>query len=491
MKLITTIIFIIIFLTNCQIDTSQEPVLKVEKEEKIKLIDQYVTQLAKQDHFSGNILVAKNGLIHLKKAFGYAHLGFKIKNTVDTKFNYASIGKSFTAILIFQLLEKGQLSLSDTLGKYLPDYPNKTIREQVTIKQLLTHRSGVPNIFGNETYLKSSKSQYRSLHDFATIYEQSPMESLPNKQFSYRNTNYILLGRIIEKIVNKPYNEHLQTAILDPLKMSNTGNFDQDHVIPNMAEGYTLSGLHPNKYQLNTFMGTVKGNSAGGGYTTLEDLFLFTKALKNYSLLDSTQTALFTHPMDSVSHYGYGMQFPYPNTANIYGHSGGHFGIGAEWSIYRKEGYTIILLTNRDVDQGFLEMRFYIQQLLSGATPSLQAYFFTKKIIATYLGLGYDKALELIHSDLSKVSEAGLNAKGYEYIKRGQLKKAIDLFKLECTAFPTSSNAFDSLGEAYLKNDNLTLALINYQKSLSLDPTNKHAETIVIQLKRGAPLTSE
>ncbi|WP_083574840.1 tetratricopeptide repeat protein [Tenacibaculum mesophilum] len=194
--------------------------------------------------------------------------------------------------------------------------------------------------------------------------------------------------------------------------------------------------------------------------------------MKDYKLLNKEYTKLFTTPLKKDSYYGYGMQFPNPKEGNIYGHSGGHYGVGSEWRVYKQEGYTVIILANKDANKGFLDVRYFIEKTISGNTPKLDNYFFTKKVIKTYLNSGFKKAKAMIKGSKFKLSEIELNTKGYEMIKRGFYEKAIDLFTLEVFFFPESYDAYDSLGEAYMKDGQIRKAIKNYQKSLEINPEN-------------------
>ncbi|AZJ35434.1 serine hydrolase [Tenacibaculum singaporense] len=435
---------------------------------KITQIANYLDSL---DGFSGAVLIAKNDSIIFKKAYGYAHIGHKVKNNTKTKFSYASIGKSFTAVAIFQLIQEGKLSLQDNIGKYLPNYANKVARDSVTIELLLKHRSGLPNYFHSEKFLNTSKEQFRTMESLTNLYENEPLEFKPNQQFAYRNTNYIILGRIIEAITKIPYEKYIEEHIFSIANMKNTGNYDIDLTIENAAENYTLSDLFPNQLQKTIFMGSVKGSPAGGGYSNVDDLYQFSKAFKNNKLLDTKYTNMMkNNPKNDW--YGYGMQFAGAKNSGIYGHSGGHYGTGAEWRIFEKQNYTVILLTNKDLDQGFFDARFFIEKTISGTTPKLDNYFFTKDVAKICLNQGLQQAKKVVKNSNFKLSQINLNAKGYEMIKRGFYKKAIDLFTLEVFSFPESYDAYDSLGEAYMKNGQIRKAIKNYQKSLEINPEN-------------------
>ncbi|WP_417785265.1 serine hydrolase [Tenacibaculum sp.] len=441
------------------------------KDKKTTQIANYLDSL---DGFSGTVLIAKNDSILFKRAYGFAHIGHKVENNTETKFSYASIGKSFIAVAIFQLIQEGKISLQDNIGKYLPNYANKTARDSVTVELLLKHRSGLPNYFHSEKFLNTSKEQFRTIESLTNLYENEPLEFKPNQQFAYRNTNYIVLGRIIEAITKMPYEKYIEEHIFSIANMQNTGNYNIDLTIENAAENYTLSDLFPNQLQKTIFMGAVKGGPAGGGYSNVDDLYQFSKAFKNNQLLNAKYTDMMKKEPKN-DWYGYGMQFAGAKGSGIYGHSGGHYGTGAEWRVFEKQNYTVILLTNKDLDQGFFDARFFIEKTISGTTPKLNNYFFTKEVVKTCLDQGLQQAKKVIKNSSFKLSEINLNAKGYEMIKRGFYKKAIDLLTLEVLYFPKSYDAYDSLGEAYMNDGQKKKAIENYQKSLDLNPENTNA----------------
>jgi CubicO group peptidase (beta-lactamase class C family) len=442
------------------------------QDNKVREIVNYLDSL---EGFSGAVLISKNDSILLQKSYGFAHLGHKVKNNTDTKFSYASVGKSFTAVAIFQLIQAGKLSLDDPIGKFLPNYPNKIVRDSITIKLLLTHRSGLPDYFYSDKFLNTSKDKFRTIESLTNLYENEPLEFKPNEQFSYRNTNYIMLGRIIETVSKMSYDDYIKKHIFSIANMQNTGNFDIDHIIENEAENYTLSDVYPNQLQKTFFMSAVKASSAGGGYTTINDLYKFALAFKNNKLLNADYTN-FMKKKPENDWYGYGMQFAGIKGSGIYGHSGGHFGVGVEWRIFEKQNYTVILLTNKDLDQGFLDARFFIEKTIAGSTPKLNNYFYSKKVINTCLNKGIEEAKIVIKESKLELSEDELNAKGYEMIKRGFYKKAIDIFSLEILSFPKSYEAYDSLGEAYMMDGQINKAIENYKKSLKLNPENTNAK---------------
>jgi len=452
--------------------------------EKMNTIAHYLEALTQRDAFSGAVLIVKDGKVLLEKAYNYAHLGFKVPNTVDTKFGIASMGKMFTSVAIMQLVEKGKLSLEDKVGKILPNYPHKRVREEVTIHHLLTHTSGMPNFMTRDFY-KTSKEQYRVLEDFSPLYQTKPLLFAPGKRFSYTNSGYLVLGLIIEKLSGKKYDEYLQEHIFKITNMKNTGNFDTDHPVENCAVGYTQSDVYPSNWKSNWFMGAVKGGPAGGGYTTLQDLFLFAQGLQSQLFLSKENVEILTTPKSGNKNwdYGYGFQCFSPNKQRVVGHSGGHWGVGSELRIFTELGYTVVLLTNRDLEAGFLEARYFIQDQLVGVTSTTRSYFFTKKVMEAVQEKGLEAGKKMIKTNSVELSERALNGRGYQLLKQKKYLQAIDMFRLEVATFPQSYDAYDSLGEAYMKSGNIPLAIKHYKKSLTLNPKNENAIRRLAKMK--------
>lgn len=452
-------------------------------EDSIQRIKNYIEKLHHQDKFSGVVLIAKDDKVVLKESYGYAHIGFKIPNKLTTKFSFASIGKTFTAIAILQLMENNQLSLDDTVGKYLSDYPNETVKNTVTIQQLLNHTSGIPN-YMNTKYYESSKDLYRDIDDLASLYQNEPLAFTPGTKYAYTNSGYLILGLIIEKITGQKYDDYIKKHIFDVAKVDNTGNFNRDHPITNAAEGYTLSETQPNSWRINTLLGAVKGSPAGGGYTTVDDLYTFVNALLDHKLLNKETLSLLINRIKPDAMYGNGMQFFESNGHQIFGHSGGHYGVGTEWSVYRDLGYKVIILTNRDAEQGFYDVRYFIRKQLTGSTPFIESYFFTDKVIKIAVKDGYLSAKELINKADTKLFESSLNYKGYQLLSQKRYQLAIELFKLQTLSFEDSYDAYDSLAEAYMKAGNTKLAIEYYTQSLKLNPRNTNAINQLAKLKK-------
>ncbi|GHF92101.1 serine hydrolase domain-containing protein [Thalassotalea marina] len=456
---------------------------QVSVDENIKAIKSYIETLHQQDKFSGVVLITKDDNIVLKESYGYAHIGLSVANKPSTKFSFASIGKTFTAIAILQLLEQKKLSLSDTVGKFLPNYPNEVVRNSVTIQQLLNHTSGIPN-YMTAKYYESSKDLYRNIDDLASLYQNEPLNFTPGAKFSYTNSGYVILGLIIEKLSGEQYDDYIKSHIFDVAGIVNTGNFDRDHPVADAAQGYTLSDIKPNNWRINTLLGSVKGGPAGGGFTTVDDLNAFVKALLSHKLLSKDTLPILLNRTSPEASYGNGMQFFESNGHQIFGHSGGHFGVGTEWSVYKDLGYKVFLLTNRDAEQGFYDVRYFIRKQLTGSTPFIESYLFTNEVIDVALNKGFSSAKELVNKGDIKLFESTINYKGYQLLSQKKFQLAIEMFNFQVMYFSDSFDAYDSLAEAYMEAGQIDLAIKNYQHSLKLNPQNKNAIDQLEKLKK-------
>jgi CubicO group peptidase (beta-lactamase class C family) len=234
------------------------------------------------DAFSGVVLIARRGEPLLRKAYGLADREHNVPNTPDTKFNLGSIGKSFTQAAIQRLIADGKLSASDTLGKFLPDYPNADARRKVTVQHLLDHRGGISDFFGEE-YVNTPRDRIRSLQDYLPLFEHKPLEFEPGTQEQYSNGGYVLLGLIIEKVSGKNYFDFVKQTVFDPSGMKDSGWYFSDEIVPNRAVGYThrwnsLREEDSPELRSNILAQPGRGSSAGGGYSTADDLLKYAMA---------------------------------------------------------------------------------------------------------------------------------------------------------------------------------------------------------------------
>jgi CubicO group peptidase (beta-lactamase class C family) len=215
-------------------------------------------------------------------------------NNLETAFNLGSINKIFTQIAIMQLAAAGKLNPDSTLGKYWPDYPNKEVGRKVTIRQLLRHTSGIGgNIF--DAPASGNRNDIRRLPDYLPLFANAPMQFEPGTRNAYSNAGYVVLGLLVERLSGENYYSYVRKHVFEPAGMSRTGSFAVDSLPPNTAIGYTRGDedappgapVHPNASEL-----PGRGSSAGGGYSTAQDLMKFLKALRERRIANGPPAGL-------------------------------------------------------------------------------------------------------------------------------------------------------------------------------------------------------
>ncbi|MBN1213779.1 MAG: beta-lactamase family protein [candidate division Zixibacteria bacterium] len=328
---------------------------KMTDDEMVAYLKDFLDKLTSEDKFSGAVLVAKDDRILFKNAYGKACLRYGVPNKIDTKFNLGSMNKMFTGVAIAQLVQQGKLSFDDPIIKYLPDFPNRETARKVTIHHLLTHTSGMSDYW--EELFSSKWWEIKTVPQLADLIIEEPLDFEPGERFGYSNSGPVILGLIIEKITGMSYFDYIREYIYKPAGMLNSDCYEVDRPVPNLAIGYTKMNYNgeadpDGRWYNNLFMHAVKGGPAGGGYSTVEDLFRFAQALKNHILLNREYTELVTAGKVDM---GPGMKYAYlfgdenVNGQRIIGHSGGAPGINARLAIYLNSGYTVAVMANYDM----------------------------------------------------------------------------------------------------------------------------------------------
>lgn len=337
-------------MANCILATATlaEPAPDTPKD-----LDSYFNTLVAENKLSGVILVAKDGVTIASKAAGIANKSTKAPIDLNTKFNLGSMNKMFTAVAVAQLAQAGKLSFTDTVGKHLPDYPNKDVAQKVTIHHLLTHTSGMGMYWGEK--FKEQHDKLLTVAAHLPLFAGDPLAFAPGEKFQYSNAGYMLLGAIIEKISGEDYHSYVQEHVYKPAGMSDTGFYDPARQIPNLAVGYTRmspDGQPQEEIRDNTSIREIRGGPAGGGFSTAPDLVRFQQALFSYKLLDKTHTELVTTgKVDGprgMGKYAYGFGDNNVGGKRSVGHNGGSPGIAANFEMFPESGYTAVELMNTD-----------------------------------------------------------------------------------------------------------------------------------------------
>lgn len=293
----------------------------------------YAKALADAGQFSGVLMVAKDGKPVMTRAYGLADVASKTPNTNHTKFNIGSLNKMFTKTAIAQLAQAGKLSLDDTIAKHLPalDVPSA---DKITIGQLIDHRSGMGDIFGPK-YQAAPPSSLRELSDFVPLFAGQPLAFEPGSSQRYSNAGYLVLGLIVEKLSGQKYRDYIQQRVFTPAKMKNSGFWGVDETVAKRATGYTSRGQEDGKRVPNDSTLPGRPSSAGGAYSTADDLLAFFNAIVAGKLTEGKWT---NWMLDAAP----GAPIVRPGLAL----GGGAAGLNA--SVMMNDGWTVIALANYD-----------------------------------------------------------------------------------------------------------------------------------------------
>jgi CubicO group peptidase (beta-lactamase class C family) len=322
-------------------DETAEPPPSVAEADLPKAIAEFM-QVKSGKGFSGAVIVAYHGRPIFAQAYGEADRATHRANTLDTPFNLASDNKMFTAVLIAQLQQEGKLAWGDTVGKFLPDWPQAEVRDKVTIENLLTHTSGLGDYWGPAHDAKAATLD--TVAEYADLIRADAPAAEPGKVFKYSNNGYVLLGLIAEKITGKNYYDLVGERIYAPAGMDHSDHYLTTDAKAGVAIGYEPDGS-PNTAHL-----ALRGSPAGGGYASANDLLRFATALEAGTLVSKgTLAQMITGraAMGPDMAYGYGFGVTQGKEKH-YGHDGGSPGVNASFEQFPESGYTVVVLSNKD-----------------------------------------------------------------------------------------------------------------------------------------------
>ncbi|PYP88365.1 MAG: hypothetical protein DMF61_07175 [Blastocatellia bacterium AA13] len=299
-------------------------------------VEEYVSTAIKTSRFSGSILVARDGNVLISRGYGMANLEDEVPNTPQTRFRIGSLTKQFTAVAVLMLQERGDLSVRDSVCNYLPQCP--AAWQPITIHHLLTHTSGIENSDYTET-IKLPMSAANSVERL----KDKPLEFAPGRLFRYSNSNYILLGHIIEKVTGQSYDVFLQENIFRPLRLTSTGYDYPRRVLMHRAAGYSSRG---DTIINASYVDMSIPYSAGGLYSTVEDLYRWDQALYTERALSKKSLAMMFTAF--TGNYGYGWYIAEQDGHRFISHSGWIDGFAASFGRYPDDRVTVIVLSNLD-----------------------------------------------------------------------------------------------------------------------------------------------
>lgn len=331
---------------------------KITDKPMISALNTYIRGLADNNRLSGSILIAKGDEVLIQQTFGIANQETKRRMTSNTPLGLASTGKMFTSVAILKLVQEGKMSLQDPLIKFLPNYPHKDFASKVTLAHLLSHTSGIGDYWDSE--YEKAWGRIDALPQYLPFIVNKEHKVMGTGEGgSYSNSNFILLGLIIESVTGENYFSHVQKNIFDPLGMKRTGYYkNTDNQI---AVGY-FDIDRSNSIRARS---GLMGSSAGGGQSTVSDMMKFRNALVNYELVGKELLDLATSEqskLDGNTSYGYG--FELNQKLNGFGHGGQGPGSGVAFVTSRESGITFIFISNNQ-NGAFAELKFTVGEILA------------------------------------------------------------------------------------------------------------------------------
>lgn len=440
MKKLVITILCIVSLTACKTTTAQS-----KYADHITEIKQLFDSTEAGKNYHGAILIADGENVLFQNAYGESQS--KEPNTIDTRYDLASMGKLFAATAIMQLMEQDKLSLEQTIGELLPDYPNEEAKK-IKVKHLLSHTSGMGDYFSPVFF--ENQEQIKSLDDFLPYFVNDPINFSPGETMRYSNAGYIVLGLIIQKVSGYDYPTYLEEHIFKPASMKNTG---------------PLIG------------------SAGGGPSTVYDLYKFGLALQQGKLIG--EAAFKTMTTDHFGHgYGYGMTLKEFNGHRIYGHNGGAPGIAGELDMVKGEPLIIVTMTNRHPLGGWVQMRSHIRKEFFGMTPELKKFFNTEAVIETYKSKGFDEASRQLTSLDNNIIDKNTFHYAEQFASQGKMDEAIEVMKLIVQAYADQPYPYAFLTDFQLQAGLKEEAIKNLKKSLEINPHDPQVIERLNQLEK-------
>jgi CubicO group peptidase (beta-lactamase class C family) len=292
--------------------------------------------------------VGMDGKIVFEKAYGLANEEWEILNTPKTKFRIASLTKQFTAACVLILQQRGLLHVQEPISKYLGEVPPAW--KAVTIHQLLTHTAGVPNPDYSGRQYANIQRTGATPNELIALVRNQPLDFTPGTRWNYSNTGYILLGMLVEKLSGQSYAEFLRSNIFQPLGMNDSGYDRETDILKSRASGYQIKDGHVANAD---FIDMSTPFSAGGIYSTVEDMYLWNEALADGKLLSTESLKqMFTEYPEAThegQHYGYGVVISRLKFGKLlYYHGGGVEGFSSSIQRYPQERICIVILSNLD-----------------------------------------------------------------------------------------------------------------------------------------------
>ncbi len=301
-------------------------------------MEQVIQSHASAGTFMGTVLVARDGAVIVDKAYGMANLEWDVANTPATKFRLGSITKQFTAAAILLLEERGKLKVDDRVKAYLPDSPMGW--DRITIFNLLTHTSGIPNFTSSPDY-NTIKLSARSADAAVASFRDRTLDFGPGEKMSYSNSGYMVLGAIIEKVSGQSYEKFVAENLFAPAGMSDSGYDSNTAIIKRRASGYVRT---PAGYTNAGYLHMSIPHAAGALYATSGDLLKWQQALFAGKIVSKASLDRMIAPFKND--YALGVTSSLVNGRRVIAHGGGIDGFNTHLAYYPDSKTVVVVLSN-------------------------------------------------------------------------------------------------------------------------------------------------
>jgi CubicO group peptidase (beta-lactamase class C family) len=351
-----------------------------------KTFDKMLSEQYPAGEPGASILIAKEGEVIYRKAFGMANLELEVPLNPENVFEIGSITKQFTAICILMLMEEGKLSLQDDITTFIPDYP--THGYSITVHHLLTHTSGIKSYTSMETWPAEWRKDFKPM-ELVDFFKNEPMDFAPGEQFLYNNSAYFLLGIVIEKASGLSYEEFLEQKIFKPLGMDNSYYGSKTRLIPHRAAGYQQ---RDNTFFNSEYLSMTQPGAAGSIMSTVDDMWIWMQAVRDNALISnaSKDKAFTNYALNDGGPitYGYGWMPNEINGSPTLEHGGGIFGYTTNGIWLPEEQVYVIILTNRDdIGPGTISTRIAAHAIGKPYPQEPENIQVEEEILASYTGV--------------------------------------------------------------------------------------------------------
>jgi CubicO group peptidase (beta-lactamase class C family) len=476
---------------------------------KTAAMEEYFSTISRNLLYDGNVALAENGRNVYTFSGGYADYSRQKLNNRLSRFNLASVSKIFTSTAVLQLRDKKKLALEDDLIQYFPEFPFHAI----TIRHLLTHTSGLPDLELYEDVVKQYPDSVIANASVMPLLQHwsKGLYFRPGDQFRYCNTNYTLLAMLVEKLSGMSFPAYLNKYIFKPAGMKNTyvavygsAGFPDTNRVAHQVQPTYYDLLYIPVENVKRYRYSEYNNQASIGpsnvITTVDDMLQFDAAffggkLLKLSTVDEALTPLklnngkeYTGRMDTMlgegtGQYGLGWEiFNQPDFGKGVGHGGFKFGIATFYYHNLSRKQAIVAYTNGKSQFGAnVTSCLY---MLNG-NPALPLYLKTSAVRAYAKALmdqGADHAASLLHIYMADTthyyfSTGEMNFLGYDFLYqasfKGHQQLSLETFKLNTFLDPGNFNTYDSYGEALMESGYREDAIRMYKRSLELNPENE------------------